>query len=382
MAPPAPPPRNHALDGLRGLASLLVLFYHFASVIYPAVLTGDPKLAHGRWDAALHASPFWVLLNGEFDVAIFFVLSGYVLTRDAFVTQRPGKLRRSAAGRLVRLGLPAGASTLAVFALLHAGAYRVQAAQALSGADAVFDSTYLFAFPWTLATLLDNIFWRPWFAPPDLTRMYNLVLWTMPVEFWGSCIVFSAGLVLLRAQWRTGALALLALVLWAAVPGSGPALAIFTGGAALASARVRVPAPTGLAVFGLALGSYNGMRLFGLPAGLDTSLHCLGALLLVAGVLHAPSLQRLLTARWLLWLGRISFALYLVHQPVIFSLGAAVFVALEPSGYAKAAAASLVAALAASLPLAVAIERWIDRAAMRLAHRFAGFVLRPVQACP
>jgi peptidoglycan/LPS O-acetylase OafA/YrhL len=382
MAPPAPPSRNHALDGLRGLAALLVVFYHLASVFYPAIQTGDRNLAHGGWDAALHASPFWVLLNGEFDVAIFFVLSGYVLTRDAFATQQPGKLRLRAAGRLVRLGLPAGASTLGVFVLLHAGAYRLQAAQALSGADAVFDSHYLFAFPWTLTSLLENIVWRPWFAPADLTRMYNLVLWTMPVEFWGSCLVFAAGLMLLRARWRTAALAVLAVLLWAAVPGIGPALAIFTGGAALASARVRVPAPMGLALLGLALGSYNGMRLFGLPAGMDTPLHCLGALLLVAGVLHAPALQRSLTARWLLWLGRISFALYLVHQPVIFSLGAALFVALEPSGYTLAAAASAVAVVVASLPLAVAMERWIDRPAIRLAHGFAGFVLRPVQACP
>jgi peptidoglycan/LPS O-acetylase OafA/YrhL len=382
MPPPASPPRNLALDGLRGLAALLVVVYHFASVIYPAILTGDPALAHGGWDAALHASPVWVLLNGEFDVAVFFVLSGYVLTREAFVTNAPATLRHRAAGRLVRLGLPAGASTLAVFALLHAGAYHVQAAQALSGANAVFDSHYLFAFPWNAATLLDNLFWRTWFTPADLTRMYNLVLWTMPVELWGSCIVFGAGLTLLQARWRTAVLAVLALILWGAVPGSGPALAIFVGGAALASCRVRIPVAMGLAVAGLALGSYNRARLFGLPPGLDTSLHSLGALLLVAGVLHAPALQRMLAAGWLLRLGRISFALYLVHQPVIFALGAAVFVALAPSGYTRAAVVSLAAVLAVSLPMAVIVERWIDRPATRLAHRFAAFVLRPAQACP
>jgi peptidoglycan/LPS O-acetylase OafA/YrhL len=382
MAPPASPPRNQALDGLRGLAALLVVFYHFASVVYPAILTGDLALAHGGWDAALHALPVWVLLNGEFDVSVFFVLSGYVLTRDAFVTGHAAKLRHRAAGRLVRLGLPATASTLAVFALLHAGAYQFQAAQMLSGANAVFDSNYLFAFPWSVTTLLDNVFWLTWFAPADVTRMYNLVLWTMPVELWGSFIVFGAGLVLLQARLRTVALAVLAVVLGAAVPGNGPALAIFVGGAMLASARRRLPAPLGFALIGLALGSYNGSRLFGLPPGRDTSLHALGAFLLVAGVLHAPILQRLLTARWLLRLGRISFALYLIHQPIIFSLGAGLFVALEPSGYTRAAAVSFAAVLAVALPLAVAVERWIDRPATRLANRFADFVLRPAQACP
>jgi peptidoglycan/LPS O-acetylase OafA/YrhL len=378
MPPPEPPPRNLALDGLRGLAALSVVVYHFASVIYPAVQTGDPALAHGGWDTALHASPFWVLINGEFDVSVFFVLSGYVLTRDAFVTADPTRLRYRAAGRIIRLGIPAGASTLAVFALLHAGAYHLRAAQALSGANAIFDSNHLFAFRWNLRSLVDNLFWRTWFAPTDITRMYNLVLWTMPVELWGSFIVFGAGLILLQARRRAAPLAILALILAAAVPGPGTALAIFVGGAALAAARTRLPVPTGLAVIGLVLGSYNSDRLFGLPPGLGTALYGLGALLLVGGVLHAPALQRLLTARWVLYLGRISFALYLVHQPIIYSLGATLFIALEPSSYTLAAAISFAAVLAVSLPLAVVVERFIDRPATRLAHRFADFVLRPV----
>jgi peptidoglycan/LPS O-acetylase OafA/YrhL len=382
MAHAAPPPRNLALDGLRGIAAFLVMLYHFASVIYPAILTGDRALAHGGWDAALHASAFWVLLNGAFAVAIFFVLSGYVLTRDAFITGETTRLRHRAAGRLVRLGLPAGASTLAVFALLQAGAYHLRAAQALSGADAVFNSGTLFSFPLTLASLEDNLFWRTWFAPVDITRMYNLVLWTMPVELWGSFIVFAAGLILLQARLRTAVLAGLAVILWAAVPANGPALASFVGGAVLASTKRRLPAPLGIAVIGLALGSYNTDRLFGLRAGMESTLYGLGAVLLVAGVLHAPPLQRLLTGRWPQRLGRISFALYLVHQPIIFSLGAALFVALEPFGYAPAAAVSFLAVLAVALPLAVVAERWIDRPATRLAHRFATAVLRPAQACP
>ena len=370
------PTRNQPLDGLRGLAALLVVFYHFTAVIYPAVLSGDPAIAHGGWEVTLHASPFWLLLDGEFDVAVFFVLSGYVLTRDFFVTGDAAKLRRRAAGRWLRLALPAGASTLAVFALLQAAAYRVVAAQALSGANAVFDVRALFGFPLDLASLADNLFWRTWFAPADMPRMYNLVLWTMPVELWGSFIVFAAALILGSARWRAPALAAVVLILWRAVPGSGAALAIFVGGAMLAALRVRVPAPAGVAVIGLALGSYNGARLFGLPPGLDTDLHSLGALLLVAGVLHAPALQRLLVAPVLLWLGRISFALYLVHQPILYSLGSAVFVALVPSGYGLAAVAALVALLATALPLAVIAERWVDRPATRLAHRFGGYLLR------
>jgi peptidoglycan/LPS O-acetylase OafA/YrhL len=375
---------------------LLVVLYHFAAVFFPAILTGDIAIAHGGWDAALHRSPLWALLNGEFDVAVFFVLSGYVLTRDAFATGDPTSLRHRAAGRLLRLALPAGASTLAVFALLHAGAYRLTEAQALTGADAVFPSRLLFHFPWDGASLLDNLLWRTWFAPADVTRMYNLALWTMPVEFWGSCIVFAAGLVVVRTRLAPAFLVALALVLFRAVPRDGVALGIFVGGAALAAVpswsgrtrrwpvRVRWSSWLGvaLAAAGLAFASYNAMRPFGLPGLEPATVYGAGAVMVVAAVLLVPPLQRLFACRPLVALGRISFPLYLVHQPVIYSLGATVFIALAPSGYVRAAAVSFAAVMAVSLPLAVAGERWIDRPSARLAHRFARFILRPAQPCP
>ncbi len=270
---------------------MLVVLYHFAAVFFPAILTGDIAIAHGGWDAALHRSPLWALLNGEFDVAVFFVLSGYVLTRDAFATGDPTSLRHRAAGRLLRLALPAGASTLAVFALLHAGAYRLTEAQALTGADAVFPSRLLFHFPWDGASLLDNLLWRTWFAPADVTRMYNLALWTMPVEFWGSCTVFAAGLVVVRTRLAPAFLVALALVLFRAVPRDGVALGIFVGGAALAAVpswsgrtrrwpvRVRWSSWLGvaLAAAGLAFASYNAMRPFGLPGLEPATVYGAGA---------------------------------------------------------------------------------------------------------
>ncbi len=379
--------RNLSLDGLRGCAAFLVMVYHFTAVIFPAALTGNPAVAHGGWEVALYGSPFWFLLDGEFDVAVFFVLSGYVLTRDAFLSGETAVIRRRAVGRLPRLALPAGVSTLAVFVLLHLGAYRLQAAQAASGADSLFDSHRVFAFPRDLGSLLDNLFWRTWFAPADVTRMYNLVLWTMPAELWGSFIVFAASLILGWARWRTGVLAVLAVVLWQAVPGNGVALGVFVGGAALASARRRwLPNAAWLAVgaAGLVLGAYNGGPLFqwlGLPGWIDTPLRAAGALLLVAAVLHVPLLQRVFEWRPFLWLGRISFARYLVHQPIIYSLGAAVFLSgAGRLGYQAAAASSFAVVLAASLAVALAAERWIDRPATRLARRFADAVLRDAGA--
>jgi peptidoglycan/LPS O-acetylase OafA/YrhL len=46
-----------------------------------------------------------------------------------------------------------------------------------------------------------------------------------------------------------------------------------------------------------------------------------GAVLLVAAVLMSPLTQRLLSAKPLLLLGRISFPLYLLHMPILCTAG-------------------------------------------------------------
>src|SRR5437870_5677227 len=52
------------------------------------------------------------------------------------------------------------------------------------------------------------------------------------------------------------------------------------------------------------------------------------ALMVVGVTAAAPRMQQLLGARWLTLLGRLSFALYLVHVPVLCSLGCGLYLHL------------------------------------------------------
>lgn len=69
-------PRNHEVDELRGAAALLVLFYH--SVHSGAVAIGIPEWLTTHW--VLPA----VLYEGHTGVALFMVLSGYILATGTF----------------------------------------------------------------------------------------------------------------------------------------------------------------------------------------------------------------------------------------------------------------------------------------------------------
>ena len=67
------------LEALRGVAAVIVLFHHFLLVVAPRL--------HGRNFPddliALVRTPLFALVNGSAAVAIFFVLSGFVLTYHA-----------------------------------------------------------------------------------------------------------------------------------------------------------------------------------------------------------------------------------------------------------------------------------------------------------
>jgi peptidoglycan/LPS O-acetylase OafA/YrhL len=66
--------RLQRLDGLRGIAALIVVFFHYLSAFVPA-LTPD-QTANPYW---VSDTPLAVLFNGPFAVIVFFVLSGFAV---------------------------------------------------------------------------------------------------------------------------------------------------------------------------------------------------------------------------------------------------------------------------------------------------------------
>ena len=77
-------------------------------------------------------------MNGDFSVSIFFVLSGYVLTRDIYRNNDRRTVVRRAVGRLFRLGIPAGASIVLVFFLLKGNLYFINSAADITGSASFF----------------------------------------------------------------------------------------------------------------------------------------------------------------------------------------------------------------------------------------------------
>ena len=383
------------LDGLRGLAALQVVFLHYVSAFLPVLAMAglgpaDLLASHG-WQAAIARSPAVFLINGYSAVYIFFLLSGYVLRRafariDGFAS---GLWRR-----LVRLGLPASAAVLFAGALLSLDDQAHLHTAALSGSThwlGILLATPPAPGPVLRDAILNSVltgyagangfpFLRHLIPMPDLLHAFDPPTWTLNVELSGSVLCLGLSYVERRRRVLLPYV-IAALALWL----GASQWFLFALGYALAG--LRRPSPgrlrQGLAILALAAGILL-CRL--IPPAPILLLHSLlrhqhppdpfhfsnqvGAILIFLGVLHLPRAQHLLERRLPQFLGRISFSLYLVHFPVMATIGCGVFNLIAPrSGAVPGCLAALIAGLAVTLPVAVLFERHVDRLAVRLSRR-------------
>jgi peptidoglycan/LPS O-acetylase OafA/YrhL len=318
------PPRLRALDGLRGVAALIVVFHHIAMMW--------PPLADLFYDAGAHVpvlasvvayTPLHLLWAGPEAVIVFFVLSGFVLVLP--FTDAPTGWAGYYAKRFVRLYLPVAAAVgLAVYWALVVprrfgpGATHWLQAQALQ-------PTLHFATT-DLLLLRD---------PPGLL---DGPLWSLRWEVWFSLLLplYALAAMRLRSLWPVKLAALLVATAIGTARGTHwlEFLPMFGIGALMAVERdslrrlvARVTRRGGALVAAAALllldvdwscAAVHGAG--GYAAGAAESGVALGAAAIVALVLGWRPAVHAAERRPLQWLGSRSFSLYLVHLPLLLSL--------------------------------------------------------------
>lgn len=310
--------RIPSLDGLRGVAAVVVLLYHVSLVARPIVGGTD------AWAWLTH-SPAKAVFAGTEAVLVFFVLSGLVVTLPALRAKFDWPAFMSA--RLVRLYAPVAAS------LLLAATLVLLVPRDLSRVVEGSWSDTAQAREVTLAMVLGEASLAP--ASYDL----NNVLWSLRWELIFSLAlpVFVGVALLLRRRALTAALIALAVSLLGRIAGLDALvyLPVFLVGSLIAvrlddvrawadrpRRRGYWPAFAVLSVL-LLVGSWISRPL--LPSGslANAALWGLSATGAVGVLLVALGWQRWrrgLEGRTAQWLGRTSFSLYLVHAPILGTL--------------------------------------------------------------
>ena len=316
------PGRIHSLDGLRGVASLVVVVHHSLLVVpvlaAPYMSGYEPVNGFYRW---LLYSPLHLGWAGTEAVYVFFVLSGVVLARSVIGHPAFNWLAYFPS-RLVRLYLPVlGAVGFALVTILivprvgeesswvmfHPAVYTAQTA--LQDVMLIDGTSNVVAPLWSLQ-------WEV---------LFSLLLPVFVLVARGRWLVVTVltCLALTTLGYLTGVLFVAFMPMFAI----GVALAyqwdrIEHASIAVSSRRGGwIAWPFAVAAALILLCSYwllypiagNGTQLITWTRPLVVA----GAVVLVVAAALWTPLRRLLSLRGFQWLGLISFSLYLVHDPII-----------------------------------------------------------------
>lgn len=315
--------RFKSLDGLRGVAALVVVLSHLANA-FPAFYLPHPPYSSGAFwlsfFAVLKYTPLRILVAGRAAVMVFFVLSGFVLC----LSQRSGDgYLPYLAKRLFRIVPPF------VFAVLFAAAlYLAVDPHWVDGASQHLNETS-WTEPPTASYLASNLLMSGMTEFPTL----NNPTWSLVHELRISLAFPLLVLLLLRSFWAAIVVSTIVSALALALPSSDPVLytveltigytCFFVAGAALAISVDRVRAmlaslPRGsvpllwLAAFTLLMAP--------MTSNLNSFAPGVGAVLLVPLCISSRRAAAILQGTVPTWLGRVSYSLYLIHMPILLAL--------------------------------------------------------------
>ncbi len=371
--------RDPALDGLRGVAILLVYLFHYGGGLHShnPLARGIGYLTEAGWTG----------------VHVFFALSGFLITGLLWRNLgQPHALRNFYARRALRIApVYYGALILAALAALFRGAHAAQLRPLLVYAGFLQNIPGLVGVAlhsppplplhhlWSLA--VEEQFYLLWpfllLAAGTRRRALHLCLWTFALSCVFRAVVYSPPLVNAHLDWsaflltRAGGLAL------------GSALGLLLTD----PARLRKPALlallAGLAVFiATALASHTfvlshpSQFLFGLP-GVDLASASLVVLTLAPG-----PWRNLLSTAPLRLLGRISYGFYVLHillEPLFDHLGRALTHSTSGSGYQLA---RFLVAFPITAVLAWLSFTFYERPFLRLKRLFPRRPTAPTEAPP
>ena len=373
------------LESIRGLAALVIVFHHLLLSFISPILTKD-----GGGFSKSVSYAIQLLIDGQLSVYVFFVLSGFVLSLSFFRTRNRDVVSSSAIRRFFRLFIPVFVSVMLSWLILHTGcAWNSEAAELMPLKYRTPDSNWLGEFLPQGVSFLDALKQGlgGTFFNFDLHRSLNSNLWTMPIELNGSFLTFAV-LALFGSLPRRGLIyAMLAFLC------SGYYLEFICGIALCdiyTSCEKRskpIQFRTGTALL-LVTASFlvgGGMfRWLAHHAGIQWLAYfpntwgTLSGAVIITAVLFSPALQRILESKPFVFLGKVSFALYVVHMLVIVSLGSWFYIVLRHAslGHAASAICAALLTIAASLLVAWGLYYIADLQSIRLGKAVERFFLQ------
>jgi peptidoglycan/LPS O-acetylase OafA/YrhL len=332
------------LNGIRGIAAFIVFLHHFSLAFYSAYYNGNTHDEHLKgWEVWYGKSIFSVFTNGNFAVCIFFILSGYVLSRKYFQSGSFQTLVSGAQRRFLRLYIPVAFTLLISYLFIKFHLYYNIPVSNVAHSGWWFGG--MWDFPYPTRRLAVCLLYRTMFTGDS---SFDTCLWSVSVELYYSLFVFA--LLALTHQSKNRLLVLCMVLFLSCLIGNGY-LFSFALGISLNYIEKKVVHNKSYsnllsAIFlicGVILGSFpsndviQGTVFENIPKMLLTKYdwyHFIGAYLFLLSFFFSVHLRRLTGLRPFKFLGRISYSFYLLHPIIIGSFSSYLFLKLyEHFGY-------------------------------------------------
>lgn len=370
----------NSAESIRGLACLAVVFSHLSLSFIPYLHRFDVNdIANNSFIYAIHHSPFAFWYSGTAAVFIFFVLSGYVLSYalckspELILT----KLKNMCIKRYPRLMIPALISCVIIWAVFnsikidshHVGGWlQAYVTQDFSLKTAIYEGT--------IGSFL--------FAESSI----NWVLWTMTIELFGSFTLFFLIYIkqLHTSLFIIASVVLAALAYWWRGEGFCMGIASFIIGMYFYFYGRQIPLfiASILLILGLYLaGAHNTSASYAWiyqQIGERTYEYSnfFAGILIVYSILMNPKLSKVLDQPILIWLGKVSFSVYLLHLVLMYLVCIPLFNLFLNWhwSYLNAVMCASILYIAVTLWMAEFYSRYVDQLAMQSSQKLAQFILK------
>lgn len=352
--------RYTEIDGVRGIAAILVVFCHLACVFMPGLYSTE--LANTGFEQIWTNSPLNILTNGNASVQLFFVLSGFFITRKVYLNREKSLVSPVKTYiKLLRVIIPA--VILSSVLMASGQMYHLQALDINPGLWFVEQYN---DFDVSVIDVVKDVFFRTFISGSEYVGPF----WTIHIEFWGSILIsVSSYYIFSMGRNRKGLYIIFGIISLCAMEDLLP---FFVG--AFAYDCIHEPEKDDtwlgktinfcikhlcpvLMIAGIYLvcinrsvtGIWTPLRIIPRRVLLCRSI---GNALCVMCIHENRLLRLVFSAKPLQLLGRISAYVYAFHWPIILSLGCGMYILLKDMNYNYAVAIISVSVLLTTCLLA------------------------------
>lgn len=377
------------LEGLRGIAALIVLFNHLqltCFVTHRDYVTGYiNKLEIYKVFKVSLINSINLLLDGKLSIWIFWVLSAYVISILFFKpNDNYDKILISYfTKRYFRLCIPVLCSVIFAYLILkHGLMYNNKVVKVLGPASEKDWLITFYSFEPNFHKAIYSVVYETFFNY-KLNSSYNRVLWTIQNEFLGSLFTFSV-FGIFRHNSKRYILYLLILIvliklniIWLCAFLVGYILCDYdfstSNNQIIASLKLlelklfKFKSYTFILSIVIIIFGRSIMSFFSISQNIQ---YLLLSVFIVYICLRNLIFQNFLSLKIPLWLGKISFSLYLIHLPIICSLTS--FLLLTNHSLIGKVAVTLIT-IAVVLIASIFFNKYIDKASVIYANKIGSY---------